>query len=349
MDCHLENTHFSLLGIFKHKSYDDWMEQLFKHEGMCVWTDAEYSFMGNARRAWPRGCSQSYTTMKNGDPIYYDLKPTVGGGMRIGLYTDTRCVEEYHRSGSSDPITVENVVGNILMEGGSGDSGDYSDDGGMYDSLDKAYSAWDSALEKFKICQPCVAHDLTNVGYNTDDDASKGSGYWTYQSKYGDDAYYDDQYQYNGDDGGGRDYSDFDCYDDAGYTNVNQVRISGFDYLFAQCIQVHSSQTCLSLLCLQCMKFMAKTTMNAATYRDLSLALQQGTTTGFQLTSLSTKGQSTWAAVSSNTGVKSFVTVLFFMTSSFMLVLGLLFFRKARREANFNMPSFSLKQPLVLT
>jgi hypothetical protein len=97
------------------------------------------------------------------------------------------------------------------------------------------------------------------------------------------------------------------------------------------------------------MKFMAKTTMNAATYRDLSLALQQGTTTDFQLTALSTNGQSKWAAVSSNTGVRSFVTILFFMFSSFMLVLGLLFFRKARREANFNMPSFSLKQPLVLT
>ena len=29
MDCHLETTHFSVLGFFKHKNYDDWMEQLF--------------------------------------------------------------------------------------------------------------------------------------------------------------------------------------------------------------------------------------------------------------------------------------------------------------------------------
>ena len=27
MDCHTQNTHFELLGIFKHKSYQDWMEQ----------------------------------------------------------------------------------------------------------------------------------------------------------------------------------------------------------------------------------------------------------------------------------------------------------------------------------
>jgi hypothetical protein len=32
MDCHLDNTHWSLLGFFKHRNYDDWMEQLFKHE-----------------------------------------------------------------------------------------------------------------------------------------------------------------------------------------------------------------------------------------------------------------------------------------------------------------------------
>lgn len=28
MDCHLEDTHWSLLGLFKHRSYDDWMEQV---------------------------------------------------------------------------------------------------------------------------------------------------------------------------------------------------------------------------------------------------------------------------------------------------------------------------------
>jgi hypothetical protein len=41
MDCHLDDTNFQLLGFFKHRSYDDWMEQLFKHEGMCVWSDEE--------------------------------------------------------------------------------------------------------------------------------------------------------------------------------------------------------------------------------------------------------------------------------------------------------------------
>jgi hypothetical protein len=41
MDCHLDDTNFQLLGFFKHRSYDDWMEQLFKHEGVCVWREEE--------------------------------------------------------------------------------------------------------------------------------------------------------------------------------------------------------------------------------------------------------------------------------------------------------------------
>ena len=56
-------------------------------------------------------------------------------------------------------------------------------------------------------------------------------------SKYNDDYYYGNGE--NNKDGNGA----FDCYDDADYTNVNQ-----------------------------CMKFMAKTEMRTATFRDLSLA-----------------------------------------------------------------------------
>jgi hypothetical protein len=191
MDCHLESTHFSLLGFFKHKSYDDWFEQLFKHEGKCVWNDEEYAFMSNAREAWPQGCIDSYTTTDNGGEIYYDIKPVQGGDIKVALYTDTQCITEYTSTGSNDPITVENILGNFFLENdGSGDSGyDFSSD-----SLEESMERWNSAFAKFRICQPCVAYDLENV------DGSK---------------YYDD-------DGGG-DGDMFECYDDADYTNVNQV------------------------------------------------------------------------------------------------------------------------------
>lgn len=178
MDCHKENTHFSLLGFFKHKSYDDWMEQLFKHEGYCIWDEDEYEFMDESRETWPEGCTMSSTTDEAGDYIYYDLKPVKGGGITIGLYTDTRCVQEYQRTGKNDPISIENVVGNFL-EDGSGDSGDNGGNGddAVYTNLESSMAAWDSAFDIFKTCQPCVAYDLNNVGYTYDDDGMHGSTY----------------------------------------------------------------------------------------------------------------------------------------------------------------------------
>ncbi len=192
MDCHLENTHFSLLGFFKHKSYDDWMEQLFKHLGICVWSDEQYSFMKNARKAWPQGCVASSSTTSDGSAIYYDVKPVRGGDIVVGLYTDTQCIKEY--DGKDSSITVENILGNFLVNGGSGDRNNNNGNGYDFsgDSLSDSYSRWNDAFGTFHICQPCVAYDLENL----------------YGTKYSDN--------------GGK----FDCYDDADYTNVNQVRRS---------------------------------------------------------------------------------------------------------------------------
>ena len=194
MDCHLENTHFSLLGFFKHKSYDDWMEQLFKHEGVCVWNDEEYAFMSNAREAWPQGCIDSYTATSSGVEIYYDIKPVQGGDIEVGLYTDTQCIKEYQPTSSNDPITVENILGNFFAEHDGSGSGDNYNYDFSNDSLEDSMERWNSAFAKFRVCQPCVAYDLENV------DGTK---------------FYDDD--------GGNGGDQFDCYDDADYTNVNQV------------------------------------------------------------------------------------------------------------------------------
>jgi len=287
MDCHLENTHFSLLGFFKHKSYDDWMEQLFKHEGVCIWTDEEYAFMANAREAWPEGCIDSYTTTDDGTEIYYDIQPVQGGDIEVGLYTDTQCIKEYESTGSNDPITVENILGNFFLEnGGSGDGDDYYDFSS--DSLEESMERWNSAFAKFHICQPCVAYDLENV------DGTK---------------YYDD-------DGGNQAGDLFDCYDDADYTNVNQ-----------------------------CMKFMAKTTMNTATFRDLSLGRYQGTLTATQM-----NGDN----VSQNWYREAFANVLtyFFLCVSIVIfAYGAIYFYKAKVATNYQ-PTFgwtTFKEPLVMT
>ena len=205
MDCHLENTHFSILGFFKHKNWDDWMEQLFKHEGICVWNDEEYAFMQETRGVWPHGCIDTGKTNDNGDELYYNVRPSQNGRMAVGLYTDVYCKEDY----PADTYEIETLVGNIF-QGGSGGSGDYSNYDWSYEDLEESQARWDSAFDAWHICHPCVAHDLENTG--------------------------GDKYSCNDDDGGGRRLGGegcetgeaFSCYDDAGYTNVNQVRRSLF-------------------------------------------------------------------------------------------------------------------------
>lgn len=114
----------------------------------------------------------------------------------MGLYTDTQCIKEYDNSDAS--ISIDNILGNFLLyNGGSGDNNNNYDFSS--DTLEQSLARWDSAFGAFHQCQPCVAYDLENTDgskYNNDD-ANGGGG------------------------GGG---ALFDCYDDADYTNVNQVR-----------------------------------------------------------------------------------------------------------------------------
>ncbi|KAL7554809.1 hypothetical protein ACHAWF_018358 [Thalassiosira exigua] len=262
MDCHLEDTNFSLLGFFKHRSYDDWMEQLFKHEGMCVWSEEQYAFMKNARKAWPSGCSSTGSTVKvdgSSTYLYYDIKPLSNGRIAIGLYTDTQCITEY--PASTDYI--EEVVGNVFTNSGSqhSGSGDYSDYDFSSDTLSESMDRWDNAFDVWRTCHPCVAHDLENTGGNlyTDDDDDYADAY--YDDAAQDDAAQDDAAQDDANQRNrrkrkrkrklGGEYSAqgdvFECYDDAGYTNVNQ-----------------------------CMKFSAKTVMKTATFKDIALGDSQG-------------------------------------------------------------------------
>lgn len=155
MDCHLSDTHYKLMGFFKHADYGDWQEQLFKHEGVCVWTEDEFDFMYESEDLLPEGCSETGQSDEDGNYLYYALQPQANGDVSLGLYTDYMCSMVY--GGSAN---VWDVVG-----AGSGDGGG-SGDG----TLEEQYEAFNSAFNIFKQCQPCVAYDLEN-GFECDDEA----------------------------------------------------------------------------------------------------------------------------------------------------------------------------------
>ena len=197
--------------------------------------------------------------VSNTIPLFYNIKPLRNGRIAMGLYTDEQCIEEY----PADTDYIESILGNVFLAAGSQHSQD-NDDGEeeLYysgDTLSESMDRWDSAFDVWHMCHPCVAHDLENTGgtkYTDDDD---GYGYDDDVNNY---YYQNGQYYYYGDDGNNNDDGNngddgnagrrlmnrkarsrklggeyaaegdvFECYDDAGYTNVNQVRL----FLFFVC------------------------------------------------------------------------------------------------------------------
>ena len=173
------------MGVYKEAEYfgnDAFFEQLFKHEGYCLWNDEDlYEFMSDARKsAWPEGCVSTGKTTSDGSYLYLDLKPTLNGNMTYGLYVDSVCKTEY--TGSTTKVdTVAKNMGLLY--------GEYLDQ-------------WNDGLEVYKVCQPCKAYNLL-VDYAK-------SGSWGSGRKL-DDYYYSDPNE-----------NYFRCDDDADYTNVNQ-------------------------------------------------------------------------------------------------------------------------------
>jgi len=320
---HISSSHTPSKYTTRHRKLD-FNEQLFKHQGYCTWEEDDYEFMQNARRTWPKGCINTYETNSKGDSLYYDIKPTQNGGMGLALYTDTYCLNEYTDDPDKVEDVIGNIVGSGKRSRHSQDEDeeeeveetDYSSE-----SLSTSLNRWDSAFDVWHICHSCVAHDLNNPDgdkYECANNYDDGYNYW-YNYNYGgyggdDDAYKANMEQYynQADDAAGDDAAANDdayynrvrkldkkrklggeycetgayaCYDDAGYTNVNQVcyRLCIFSSL-VYCLHRYLKVTLLfHLTTTQCMKFSAKTVMKTATFQDLTEAHNQGTLAKFPL------------------------------------------------------------------
>jgi len=247
MDCHLSDTHYTLLGVFKALQPTEWLEQLFKHEGICIWTSQEYKMAQIVRRSLPEKCTaigyvgndhksgdkqQNYYAKEVtvGAGLYFHIKPEMGGNIGLGLYSDSACSSEY--SGS---LTMAKVIQSNY---------DMCDTYYNYNTSGYYYSDWmeecgknnpailyrflndfNDAMNIYKQCQSCVAYSLNS--------------------------------------------NDFQCYDDAGYTNCMQVRP------LSQVMKSSSLISRLHLLLVKCMKFKEKANSLPAYASDLVLASRQ--------------------------------------------------------------------------
>ncbi|KAL7533736.1 hypothetical protein ACHAXR_005409 [Thalassiosira sp. AJA248-18] len=193
MDCHEPHTHFKLVGVFKETDgMYDFTEQLFKHEGYCVWgnddDDDTYETMETWMERWPTSCTELNNRDYYGNTLYIDVQPLPEGNMTLGIYTDEKCTT------ISPYIDLSSYIENLYYSYyGSYDYG--TEVAEMYNS---AISTWNEKMSTFKVCQPCRAYNLFSEN-------NEHSG--------------DHRLLGEDNDGEGEAQERYNCYDDAGYTN----------------------------------------------------------------------------------------------------------------------------------
>lgn len=207
LDCHEPKSHFNLIGVFKETDgMVDWAEQLFKHEGICAWNDDDgYEFMQKYREYWPSYCATlSIANPNDGSTLYMHTQPQTEGNMTWGVYSDEECIQE------SDSVTFSDYVimhYNYYY---------YSDGTTAAETWNKTFALWNDYMMTFKLCQPCRAYDLNKVDDGSedgseDDHRGRRQAKLRFLGEENDGEGEEEQWGYN-------------CYDDAGYTNCNQVR-----------------------------------------------------------------------------------------------------------------------------
>lgn len=186
---------------------EDWAEQLFKHEGYCLWDgdkeqegqdndnddvtlQSDYQFMQNQREVWSQECQELEGDSADGSAFYYGVKPMPEGYMTFGLYKDAYCSVE------ADDWTLDEYLMQYYMgKGSTEEEAQEYINGKLY-----AIERWNDRLNDYKVCQPCRAYNRVPVMGQNRQRRSLNDGE-------GD----NEPWGYN-------------CYDDAGYTNCNQVR-----------------------------------------------------------------------------------------------------------------------------
>lgn len=181
MDCHEEGSNWALLGYFKELEYREWMEQTFKHMGVCIWDDDTADMMQSDREIWPEACTATGIASDDGNSQFYiDMMPLPEGRFTIGLYTDATCAQVYGGEETIEYVLYAMEYGtsaaglanyNQNEDNDDGQNNEYqggrrelarrlggNDNGGSYYDLEETMADWHRGFDYFKVCQPCQTY-----------------------------------------------------------------------------------------------------------------------------------------------------------------------------------------------
>lgn len=142
---------------------------------------------------WPSQCTQLYLPDSNGDTLYYHTLPLGEGNLTMGIFADSSCTQV------SNTTTFYDYV--IMYYSNYYYGSDYGTQ--QAENWQGYIEQWNEAMSTWKVCQPCRAYSISQ---NSDNDNHNDGRFLENNDGEGD----EEQWGYN-------------CYDDAGYTNVNQV------------------------------------------------------------------------------------------------------------------------------
>ena len=204
LDCHEPDTHFQLVGVFKETDGLEWFtEQLFKHQGYCLWNENQYEFMQTYQSYLPTYCKQLYYPDNHDNPLWVNVQPQPDANVGIAVYSDDKCTQISKHTSLEDYLQMFYEV--------NGDSAQKGKQ--MARAWTRALKQWNQHMNIYKTCQPCRAYSLYRSDDDDDDDKASGS-----QDE--------ERKRFLNEDGeGDEEQWGYDCYDDAGYTNCNQVRL----------------------------------------------------------------------------------------------------------------------------
>jgi hypothetical protein len=237
MDCHINPTSsstYQLVGVFAEKQgLAEFTAQLFPHEAYCRWRGRNtttttsavssgtysnntsgaaaqqpqdvYTMMQNARSTlWSSGsgCTLMDMTDESGNDLYRDIRPRRNGDVGYGLYYDSLCTKVAAMS-YGDYLEIYYTYFSDAGGGSSSNQQQYQAAIAQRTKYETAISNWNQYMSEYKVCQPCRAYSKTASSTPTSSSTTSSSS-----SKLGN---------------GSAQPHGFNCYDDMGYTNVNQV------------------------------------------------------------------------------------------------------------------------------